>query len=94
MIGTVVGDELCGHCDGLCAVNLEVRTWTEEVVGAQPVRLDVATVLVAHAFEAVLAVDATIRGIAASLLPRGTGVHRVNHARPSWPSWPSWPSAW
>merc|ERR1712224_212688 len=51
MIGAIVCDELRGHRDRLSAINLEVGARTEEIVRAQPVRLDVAAVLVAHAAE-------------------------------------------
>ena len=57
MIGAIIGDELCGHRDGLGAVNLKVGARTEEVVSAQPVWLDIGTVLVANAAETVLTID-------------------------------------
>merc|ERR1712054_423182 len=59
------------------AVVLEIRSWAEEVVSAQPVRLDVAAVLVAEALEAVLAVVTAISAFAASLLSRRAAVHGV-----------------
>jgi len=60
MVTAVICDELCCDLDWLCAVDLEVRTWAKEVVHAQPVRLDVAAVLVTHALEAVVAIVAAI----------------------------------
>merc|ERR1719453_1509497 len=60
VIGAIVGDELCGHCDRLSAVNLEVGAWTIEVVRAQPVRLNVTTILVTNAAETVLAIVTTV----------------------------------
>jgi len=69
VVGAIVGDELRGHRDGLGAVNLEVGAWAEEIVGAQPVRLDVTTVLVAQAAEAVLAIVAAINTLAAICSP-------------------------
>merc|ERR1712127_324905 len=78
MISAIICDELCGDRDRLGAVNLEVGSWTEEVVGAQPVWLDVATVLVAEALEAVLTVVTTVRAVTASLLTWRARVHRVS----------------
>ena len=57
MIGAIIGDERSSHGNGLGAVNREARAWAEEVGLAQPVRLDVATVLVAQALEAEPMVD-------------------------------------
>merc|ERR1712216_182397 len=79
VVGTIVGDELSGHSNGLGAIDLEIGPWTEEVVRAQPVWLDVATVLVAQAAEAILTIVAAVNTLAASLLARRARVHSVGH---------------
>merc|ERR1712070_1033127 len=78
-VGAIVCDELRGHCDGLSAVNLEVGAWTKEVVSAQSVRLDVTTVLVTQAAEAIFTIVTTVLAVATSLLSRGARMHRVRH---------------
>merc|ERR1719230_186218 len=77
MISAIACDELRGHSDRLCAVNLEVRAWTKEVVCAQPVRLDVTTVLVAHATESIFTIVTTISALAAGLLSGRATMHGV-----------------
>ena len=44
-ICAIIGDELSNHGNGLGAINLEISAWAEEIGLAQPVQLDVATVL-------------------------------------------------
>lgn len=62
MVGSIVSDEmLTGFRLGV--VDLEFGAWAKEVVDAQPVRLDVATILFVHAAEPVLAVVAAINAI-------------------------------
>jgi len=79
VVGTIVGDELSGHSDGLGAIDLEIGAWTEEVVRAEPVWLDIATVLVAQTAEAILTIVAAVNTLAASLLAGRAGVHGVGH---------------
>lgn len=52
-ICAIIGDELSNHGNGLGAINLEISAWAEEIGLAQPVQLDVATVLVAEALETI-----------------------------------------
>jgi len=77
MVSAIVCDELRGHLDRLCAIHLEIRAWAEEVVHAQPVRLDVAAVLVAHALEPVVTVVATVGARTPSLITWGASMHRI-----------------
>merc|ERR1719502_821738 len=78
MITAIIGDELCGDSDWLGAVDLEVGSWTKEIVDAQPVWLDVATVLVAEALEAILTVVTAVSAVTAGLLTWRARVHGVS----------------
>jgi len=74
-IGSITRDELSGHLNWLARVNLEIRTWTKKAFVSKTVRLDVATILVAHTLESVRTVVATVSARAPSLLTLAACMH-------------------
>jgi len=77
MVAAIICDELCGDLDWLCAVDLEIRTWAEEIVHAQPVSLHVTAILVAHTLEAVIAIVAAICTLTSRLSIHRARMHGV-----------------
>jgi len=77
MVGAILGDELCGDLNRVARVDGEMRTRSPELLLTKTVWLDVTTVLVTHALEAVWAIVAAIMSFAAGLLINIAGMHCV-----------------
>merc|ERR1711871_342142 len=77
VVSAILGDELRGDLNRMARVNGEIRPRSPELPLAKTVWLDVTTVLVTHALEAVWAVVTAISSFTAGLFLDIAGVHGV-----------------